>query len=128
MAQAMPHETIPMIVLPTTKGPPLSPMHVPCPSRVNVQTVLSKIRAALTVLKRSRQSAFVKVFSAINCKRVAAEPGCEVCPHPVAMAETPPPTKMLFKLAGAMVAVVETVAVVSSNDTSLAKLLALYEG
>lgn len=42
----MPHDTQPTSVVPTTNGPPESPMQVPCPDWVNVQMVLSKTRAA----------------------------------------------------------------------------------
>lgn len=97
-----------MTVFPVAKGPPESPMHVPRPVPQNVQMVLSKTRAALAALKRERQSALVRVGKVTNMRFAAADPGFEVCPHPEAMADTPPPTKPDPNTAGATLAVVAT--------------------
>lgn len=125
VAQGMFHEIMPTSVLSTIRGPPLSPMQVPSPARVKVQTVLSKMRAALTALKRERQSAVVSVVSVTNCKFPGTTPGCAVCPQPAATAFTPAPTKAELSWAGETAAFIETSLVVWITEISLARLAAL---
>lgn len=125
VAQGIFHDVRPMTVLATDKGPPLSPMHVPSPSRVKVQIVLSNIRAALMALNRDRQSAVVSVVSIINCKLPGNVPGCEVCPHPDAIAFMPPPTNDELSCAAETNDVIDTSVVVWTTDISLARVSAL---
>lgn len=57
---------------------------------------------------------------------MAPDPGCEVCPHPAAVA-VPAPTNEELKAAGATFAVVATALDVSSNEISLARVPELYD-
>lgn len=125
VAQGMFHEMIPMSVLSTASGPPLSPMQVPSPSRVKVQMVLSKMRAALTALKRVRQSGVVSVNFVTNCKFPGTTPGWPVCPQPEATALTPCPTKVELSRAGETAALNNTPVAVSTSEMSLARLAEL---
>lgn len=58
----------------------------------------------------------------------AADPGCEVCPHPEATTETPPPTKPDPRTAGATLAVVATLVEVCTTEISFARVFELYDG
>lgn len=103
-------------------------MQVPRPAPTNVQMVLSKTRAALAAENLDRQSALVRVDKVTHCKLAAADPGCEVCPHPEAMTETPPPMNPVARTAGATLAVVATTVEVWRSEMSLARVFALYDG